>query len=197
MDWLIVTLAAVVLSLVAALAIPVRLDVSAEWTDRWRGHVQLRWWFATLNLTSRATYKTKVKDRSPAKAPQARPRASGQRGGSLLVVLRTRGLVPRIVRLLRDLLRQIHVRQFRLRARYGLGDPADTGQLCGALTPMLVLAATRRLDVSCVPVFDDVVIAGSLSGTIEVRPLSVLTVVISFIGSPPVWRAIGAWRRTK
>lgn len=76
-----------------------------------------------------------------------------------------------------------------------MGDPADTGQLCGTLAPMLALASARGMDVRCLPEFTGAVIDGSCSGTIAVRPLSVLAVIIAFLCSPPVWRAARAWRR--
>jgi len=193
MVWL-VALATIVLGIVAALAIPVQLEVSAELTDRLRGQVRLRWWFAVFNLTPGATVARKKPAAAvtPAKSAAA-PRRSGR---AAWAALRTRGLVPRALRLVRDLLCRIHVRRFRLRARYGLGDPADTGQLCGSLAPVLALASARGMDVRCLPEFGDaVIIDGACSGTIAVRPLSVLALILAFLCSPPAWRAARAWRR--
>ena len=192
MVWLVAAPATIVLAIVVALAIPVQLEVFVELTDRLRGHVRLRWWFAVINITPAST----VAPRQPAAVA---PRRSGVpptgRGRSAVAALRTRGLVPRAMRLVRDLLGLIHVHGFRLRARYGLGDPADTGQLCGTLAPLLALASARGMDVRCLPEFTDAVIDGSCSGTIAVRPLSVLALVIAFLCSPPVWRAVRAWRQ--
>lgn len=191
MVWLAGALATVVLGLVAVLAIPVQLDISAELTDRLRGRVRLRWWFAAVNVGSRTAAAKKRRAR-PRPKPAAAPR---RRGRAAVAALRSPGLVPRVARLVTDLLSQIHIRDFRLRARYSLGDPADTGQLCGALAPMFALASARDLDVHCLPEFGDATLDGSCSGTIAVRPLSVLAVIIAFLCSPPVWRAARAWRR--
>jgi hypothetical protein len=186
MYWLAVAVTAIPLVIVAALAIPVQLDVSAEWTDRLRGHVRLRWWFAVIDLQGPGAAKSRP--------PRPTPPATG-RGRAALAALRTQGLISRVLGLVRDLLRQIHVRHFQLRARYGLGDPADTGQLCGTLAPVLALASARGLDVQCLPEFTEVALDGSCNGTILVRPLSVVAVVIAFLCSPPVWRAARTWRR--
>lgn len=190
MAWIVAVLGTLIVGVVAALAIPVQLDLSAALTDRLRGRVRLRWGFATINVRGRTT---DAKKPAPAVTPRsARPTG---RGRAALAALLTPGLVPRVVRFVRELVDRIHVRRFRLRARYGLDDPADTGQVCGALAPVLALVSARGMDVQCLPEFTDEVIDGSCSGTIAVRPLSVLAVMIAFLCSPPVWRAARAWRR--
>jgi len=193
MAWLAAALATMVLVILVALAVPVQLDVSAELTDRLRGRVRLRWWFASVALGSRKTVASK-----PAAAATRTKSAATRpgRGRAALAAITSPGFVTRVKRLVLDLLGRIHVRHFRLRARYGLGDPADTGQLCGTLAPVLALTSARGLDVRCLPEFGDAVLDGSCSGTIAVRPLSVLAVIIAFLCSPALWRAIGAWRRT-
>lgn len=191
MVWL-VGLAVVVLGIVAVLAIPVQLEVSAELTDRWRGHARLRWWFAVVNLGSRTTVAKKP---APAVAKPKPTAARPGRGQAALAVIRSPGFVTRVVRLGRDLVTRVHVRRFQMRARYGLGDPADTGQLCGTLAPLMAMASARGIDVQCLPEFGDAVLDGACSGTIAVRPLSVLAVIIAFLSSPPAWRAARAWRR--
>jgi hypothetical protein len=192
MIWLVAALATIVLAIVAALAVPVQLEVSAELTDRLRGRVRLRWWFAVINVTSGAT----VANKHPAAVATPRSAATPTGGGrAMLAALRTSGLVPSAMRLVRVLLARIHLRRFHLRARYGLGDPADTGQLSGILAPVLALASARGMDVRCRPEFTDAVLDGSCSGTIAVRPLSVFAVIIAFLCSPSVWRAARAWRR--
>ena len=192
MVWLATALATIVLAIVAALAVPVQLEVSAELTDRLSGRVRLRWWFAVINLTSRAT----VAKKHPVAVTTPRSAVTPTGGGrAMLAALRTRGLMPRVMRLVRALLGRIHLRRLHLTARYGLGDPADTGQLSGMLAPVLALASARGMDVRCRPEFTAAVIDGSCSGTIAVRPLSVLAVIIAFLCSPPVWRAARAWRR--
>ncbi|MGE3492791.1 MAG: hypothetical protein AB7N29_22530, partial [Vicinamibacterales bacterium] len=94
MVWLVVV-AALVLGIVVALAIPVQLDVSAELTDRLRGRVRLRWWFAVVNIRSGSAAAKKRQARTPPR-PAAAPRS---RGRAALAALRTHGLVPRVARL--------------------------------------------------------------------------------------------------
>jgi hypothetical protein len=83
----------------------------------------------------------------------------------------------------------VRVRNVQARAAFGFADPADTGMVYGSLSPLLAMAEARGLAGHCEPVFEDATLRGVLRGTIEVRPLSVVSTVLAFIVSPPVLRA--------
>jgi hypothetical protein len=193
MTWFLTGLAAIIVVMVAALAIPVQVDFRAERGDRMRGSARLRWLFGLVNVVFRSDHpRGEAATRAKTTKAAARP---PRRGGTVLAVVRTPGLVRRAASLAADLFNRIHIRDFSLRAQYGLEDPADTGQLCGALTPLVVLAVVKGLDVRFTPDFGGASLAGTCSGAISVRPLSVAAVVVAFLCSPPVWRAARAWRR--
>jgi hypothetical protein len=193
MTWFLTGLAAIVVVIVAALAIPVQVEFRAERVDRMRGSARLRWLFGLVNVAFRSDHpRAAAATRAEATKATARP---PRRAGTVLTAVTTPGLVRRAARLTVDLFDQIHIRDFSLHARYGLEDPADTGQLCGALTPLVVLAVVKGMDVRCTPDFAGASLAGTCSGAISVRPLSVAAVVVAFLCSPPVWRAARAWRR--
>jgi hypothetical protein len=201
MAWLLIAAAAVVILIVAALAIPVHLDVRAELTDRLRGRARLRWLFGLVDVPlgggharaqpPQAEGEVAVRDGG------ARPRTgkSSGRGRRFIAALRTSGVMERVILFVRGVFGQLHLRNFVMRARYGFEDPADTGQLCGSLAPLLVFASVKGVDVRCTPDFDGAAFEGTCSGTISMRPLSAVGVVVVFLCSPPVWRAARAWRR--
>ena len=200
MAWLLIPPAAVILLIVAVLAIPVQLDVHAELTDRPHARVRLRWLFGLLNV--RLGGRRSRVQAPPAEAvaiknglagPNAR-KPSG-RGRRLIAALETRGVMARVVLFVHDLFGLVRVQNFVLRARYGFDDPADTGQLYGALAPVLVLASVKEVDLICTPDFAQQSVEGTCSGIISVRPLSVAGVIVAFLCSPPVWRAAISWRR--
>jgi len=183
---------------VAALAIPVHLDVRLELADRLRADLRLRWLFGLVRIALSAN--------RPAMAEPARldrPEPPGDRAVrtrsrrvNVLAALNTRGLPQRVTRFVRDLLRAIHVHRGAVRARFGLDDPADTGQACGVVLPAAALAAASGADVQCTPDFERAILAGTAAATVSVVPLRIVFIVLLFACSPPVWRAVRAARRT-
>ena len=90
--------------------------------------------------------------RSAPRPTRARRR---RRGGSraAIAVLRTPGLVPRALRLVPGLLRQIQWGHVSVNAAFGFEDPATTGRTYGAIAPLLVAGGARGWPVRCRPVF--------------------------------------------
>jgi hypothetical protein len=204
MFWLAVVLATIAVLIVAALALPVSLEIEVELADRLRGHAHLRWLLGIVHVTlggnqprviAAAASHAEEATAAPAKAKKPVKRKPARGGRRIIAVLRT-GLMDRLIQLWMDLVHQIHIDRFMLHARYGLDDPADTGQLCGVLVPLHVFATVKRLDVRLTPDFDQPIAAGTFSGAISVRPLSVIGLLVAFVSSPPAWRAFRAWRRT-
>jgi hypothetical protein len=110
-------------------------------------------------------------------------------------VVRTRGLFQQVARLVSDLLRQVKLERSYLKAQFGFDDPADTGVFYGMLSPLLVMAELRGLEVHCSPMFLESGVKGTLGARVHVRPLSVVATVAAFLLSPPVFRAArSAWR---
>lgn len=200
MFWLTFAVLAIATLLVTALAVPVHVDIKIRLAEGLHNEARLRWLFGLVDVSLGAD---RARSPTPATPDAVTPTAWRVHKGRALTVgrrikavLRTRGLLPRIVRFFEDMRRHTHVRDLIARVRYGFEDPADTGQMCGALAPALVFASVQGVDVLCMPDFGRAVFDGGCSTRISVRPLSVVIVVLVFACSPPVWRGIRAWRQT-
>jgi hypothetical protein len=105
------------------------------------------------------------------------------------------GLGERLPRLLRSLRRGVRVRELRLRARVGLGDPADTGLLVGWAAPLLAMArAAPRLDLHLEPDFAREILEGEARGELRAFPLLVLPPLLRFALSSSTVRGVRALR---
>ena len=115
-----------------------------------------------------------------------------------VAVLRTRGLLQGAVRLAFALLRRMKVERIQLDTLFGFENPADTGFVYGCLSPVLVMADVRALNIRCRPMFLESGVRGAFRATIRVRPLLVVGLMVAFLVSPPVFRAARvAWRTRK
>ena len=114
-----------------------------------------------------------------------------------VAVLRTRGLFERVVRLALALLRRVKLERLQLETMFGFENPADTGFVYGCLSPVLVMADLRGLNIRCRPMFLESGVRGALRATIRVRPLLLVGPMVAFLVSPPVFRAARAAWRTK
>ena len=188
------------LVVVAVLAIPVSLVVDIERTARLRSRLRVNWLFGLVDVelgrgqprgAPPARPATKAHQPRRAASHSARPRL-GRGPAIALALVRTEGLAGRILRLFRDLAPRFSFQAVYLRVDFGLDDPADTGRLYGTLAPFLVAATSSGFDVRCRPDFQDAGLRGSCGGQIQARPISLLSVVVSFLCSPPMLRAIRA-----
>ena len=195
-----VALASFVLVVVALLAIPVSLVVDIERSARLRSRLRVHWLFGLVDVDlagqrprRASTVRSSSEEGQPPRAGSrpARPRLA-EGPAIALALVRTDGLVGRILRLFRDVLSQVSFQAVYLRVEFGLDDPADTGRLYGTLAPFVVAATSMGFDVRCLPDFQDARLQGSCGGQMRVRPISLLGVVIGFLCSPPMLRAIRA-----
>jgi hypothetical protein len=193
-------LAALVAGLTALLAVPVVLGVEAERGDALKVSWRVRALFGLVDVgpsRGRPARGSSHRPDSEASRP-TRARTGRRRARMAMAALRTRGLLRRAVRTGSSLRRQITIHEFHLRTAFGFDSPADTGILYGCLSPLLVLAGQRGLDVQCEPMFVAPGLQGVLRASVRVRPLAVLGVLAAFVLSPPVLRALAAaWRVRK
>jgi hypothetical protein len=195
---LVAALAALVALIVAMLAVPLVLFIEAERTDKLKVRWRLFWLFGLVKPRSRnrsASSAPERADAGPADTPKKR-RARGRR--MAVAVLRTRGLFERVVRLALALLRGVKLERLQLETMFGFENPADTGFVYGCLSPVLVMADLRGLNIRCRPMFLESGVRGALRATIRVRPLLLVGPMVAFLASPPVFRAArAAWRIKK
>jgi hypothetical protein len=192
---------AVLLGLIAALlAVPVMLVIDAERVEALKARWRIRWLFGLVDVRL-------PRERASPPAPEpaditARPAKSAgnsrRKARMALAALRTRGLVSRVARATSDVFRHVRLDEFRLETAFGFDNPADTGIVYGVLSPLLVLAEQRGLNVECRPMFVESGLQGALRAAIHVRPLAVAGTLCSFLLSRPVRRAVkSAWRARK
>jgi hypothetical protein len=195
---LVAALAALAALIVAMLAVPLVLFIEAERTDQLKVRWRLFWLFGLVKPRSRKRSAPSAPDRAdarPADTPK-KPRARGRR--MAVTVLRTRGFFERVVRLALALLRRVKLERLQLETMFGFENPADTGFVYGCLSPVLVMADLRGLNIRCRPMFLESGVRGALRATIRVRPLLLVGPMFAFLVSPPFFRAArAAWRIKK
>lgn len=177
---------------VAVLAMPLDLVFSIRRYDGQVGaRVHLIWAFGLVRL--RLGWPRAKKSGRKREKPKGDEKEAGGRVGA---ILRNRGLIRRMLGLLRDLLGCIHVRMLRLSVRLGLDDPADTGRLWGAISPLLALSAMVPVaQIHVAPIFSGAILEMDAKGDVRVVPLELLWVVIGFLVSGPVLRTLITARR--
>lgn len=185
---------------VVLLSAPLRLEIDIER----QGQLSTRWRVNGIFglLDARSWYPKSSRQREP----QPRRRATKKRAehgprrrsAIALAVVRTPGFLGRVVRLVRDLTRQVKCERFYVDGKFGLDDPADTGVVFGALAPLLIAARASGLQVLCRPMFDESGLQGACELTVRTTPIFLLGVLVAFLCSPVVVRAIVAavWRTT-
>lgn len=196
-----VALAILAAVLVALLAVPASLSVHVERAAAFRTTCRIIWLFGWVDVSlGRRKPARPRRSHSPAEGARSSrdtskpPRRSRARRGpaTALALVRTRGFLRRMLRLLTDLGRGARCEDLYLRAEFGLDDPADTGQLYGAVAPLLIAATAGGFDVSCRPNFFQPGLQGSCGGRIRVRPISLVGLLVGFLCSLPTLRAIRA-----
>lgn len=126
---------------------------------------------------------------------------SGTRGlvrrrRTVFAVLRTRGLLRGLFHLLRDVLRSLKPRRLRVEFVIGLEDPADTGRLAGVLAPLRLLFGKQTLgresnvSIDVTPDFSGPRLQGYSCASVQFVPLKLIAIVIGFLFSAPVFRAV-------
>jgi hypothetical protein len=168
--------------LLGLLAVPVDLRFAFGAVER--SHLELAWGFGL--------WRGELRGR-----PGSVRRRSRGRWSQPAVWVRAwrEGLGDRVLPLLHSLRRGVRVREVKLRARVGLGDPADTGMLVGFAAPLLTLArAAPGLDLRLEPDFAREVLEGEARGELRAFPLLVLPPLLRFALSPTTVRAVRALR---
>lgn len=185
-------LAALLGLLVVLLAVPVAAEFHLRRADAVQGCARVRWLFGLVRLQIDSADAAKAaREDPPARAAQRRPRG-GAGPTRALRLLRDAALRRRALRLARDLVAALHLRGVSLRARIGLGDPAETGRLWALIGPLgVALQQLARIDVRIDPDFADPVFAFDAQGRCRLVPLHLLALLLAFVLSPATIRA---WR---
>lgn len=195
--------------IVAVLAVPLVLFIEAERTGTLKVRWRVFWLFGLVRPRSRRRSTPPLPDRAGAwpagnhSAGTPRPvgtakKRRARRRRVAVSVLRTRGFLQGVVRLGLALLRQMKVERIQVDTMFGFENPADTGFVYGCLSPALVIADVRGLNIRCRPMFMEAGVRGAIRATLRVRPLLVVGPMVAFLVSRPVFRAVRvAWQTRK
>lgn len=180
--------------LLLLLAVPVDLEFRLEGIEPFAGEVGVRWLFGLVRFRIPVP---RPGPRPEAKAKAARVRARRKARGrhrDVLAALGQAAFRRRVYRLVRGLVRAVHLHRLRLLMRLGLGDPADTGRLWAVVGPLNAVAQLRNAELLIEPEFVDPVLEFRADGRLLLVPLRFLILAMAFALSPPTIRA---WRTAK
>lgn len=95
--------------------------------------------------------------------------------------VRASALPSSILTLVKDLIGATHVIKLSVDAEFGLGDPAETGQLYGTLSPLIYgTSGFAGADIVLRPNFDHAHLSGVLDATFRVIPIALLAPLARF-----------------
>jgi hypothetical protein len=170
--------------LVLVLATPVKLQLAFQARPHRRATVSAR----LLGGLTPAMGIYDSEERKPARPPSERKRRKKTK--SVMALSRIRRMVAAGPGLLAGLRRPIHVETMTLDAEFGLGDPAETGQLFGMLTPLIyAMPQSPAVSLAVRPNFNERCLRGAADADIRFIPFRFVPPVLRF-----AWRAYGPQR---
>ena len=193
-------LGAVLALTILLLAVPVNLVYALRKDGALRGRLVVYWMFGLFRVSLHPGRRKKARSSKRRRERRALvlsgARRAVRRRRDILSILRTRGLLRGLVNMLRDALRSMKPRRARVELVIGLEDPADTGRLAGMLAPLRVLYGRRNLGresnvaIEVTPDFTGPRLQGYSCASVQFVPLRLFAIVIGFLFSPPVFRAV-------
>jgi len=175
--------------------------VDADGRPRFR--MRLVWLFGLISKEITKAKKKPEEERRVAEGKR-KPRKRRVKARTILKILRTRGLLGQVKRLLKDVLRRLKIRDLTADITVGLGDPADTGLLFAVIGPAtFFLGSSQVHEIRVRPSFkDEVVFEGYLSGALRLLPIQLVIPFLRFVFSLATIRVVktlvvGKWRRKK
>jgi hypothetical protein len=129
--------------------------------------------------------------------PEKKKRRRKKRGKPkhVAAMLRSKGFLQSVVRLIHRLIRAIRFRDLALWLRAGFEDPANTGVLCGFLLPVGgFFQALRPSSVDVAPDFSQETFEFAFAGQVRITPVRLLWPVVIFGLSPSTLRGLIALR---
>jgi hypothetical protein len=188
--WLVAAIAA---ALIASLFVPVDYVIAAGTREGVR--MRARWLFGLVRVAYDSSARAGAAV-DPSRAPPASVR------GLRLVrrLLAIDGLVTRAAMFVVEIVRSLGWQCGRIAVRVGLEDPADTGELCGMVAPMLVMASRLHgPGIEFEPDFETSRFDARAEGSGRFVPARAVVAIGRFALSRPGRGAIGVmlWKRAR
>lgn len=206
--------AAVLLAALVLLAVPVTISFSVVRREAFSGRITFGWLFGLLRVTPSISAGGKRKrrrrrpavtppgpddspgdtpDESPGDAPRKATRVAAKR---FLRLLKSRGFLRGVLRLLRGLAGRVRFVSLHLAGRVGLDDPCDTGRLWGSICAATgFLHGSKRVRIQVEPDFNEAVLELDGRGEIRFIPVTLFLPAARFVLSPATLRA--AWAASR
>jgi len=170
------------LLIVALLAIPVEIAFNVQRREKFHFAVSIGWLFGVVSAPLSDSGSGPSSERRKKKSRKGQKKDRSRKAFSVVVNTRFQ---RRVIRFLKDILGAIRMPAFTLRARLGLGDPADTGMLWGIVGPLAaVLADARNSAVYIEPEFMHETFELDCSGKVRVIPIQFVYIAALFFLSP-------------
>lgn len=175
--------AALLLGLIALFSVPVDLVFRVRRESPLEANISVRWMFGLLRFRVRRPAK---KRRPITKPEKPKKRARARRVMRLAAkALRTAAFRRRLLQFLIQILGAVRMRDFALRLRMGLDDPADTGFLWAFLGPLIAfIQARRNAKVDVAPHFAGETLEFDTRGDIRIIPAQMVWIAAAFALSP-------------
>lgn len=193
--FLLYTTAGILTIIILIFAIPVGVELDYNSQTKYKSSTRIRWLFGLVNFkTSNANTTTRSKSTEiHSKSGKRKKTNVFKFSDTLLTLIKSRGFVKRVFKLVRDFLTVADIRHFRCYLGVGLDDPADTGQIYGMLSPISVfLHAYPQINFSFIPLFDRETFESKLNIELKIIPVKIIWVFLRFIFSRESLRAVFA-----
>jgi len=183
-------IAGIILLLILMLSIPVELVFDLEIPGEAKPRVRVGWLFGLVWKEIRRRKRKPKRKKKRSLKP-------------FLSLLRTRGLPGNLLKLARQILSRVKVRQLDADLRVGLDDPVDTGMLWSVMWPALVsLNSSGPVKVRIEPSFAEPALEASVHGRIRLFPIEIVGSLLGFVLSPAGLRAarlmvVSQWRQRR
>ena len=201
--WVIATIASLAAVIILVLCIPLNAVLRIDVHGRPKSQVKLVWFFGLVSKEITRGKKGTEEEKGVAKGKQ-KPGKRRIKARSIFQILRTRGLLKQLKRLLQDILKCLKIRDLKVNLRIGLDDPADTGLLLALIGPAtFFLGSSRVHEIRVQPSFEDeAVFEGYLHGAVRLVPIQLAIPFLRFVFSLAAIRTaktlvLAKWKRTK
>ncbi len=185
--WILGPILGIFIFLIILLIVPIDLIFNISKRDNIESRVRIGWLFGLIGKDISAR-------RKQAKVKVSKEKKKKRSVKPLLAVVRTRGFLKRFLRFIRDIIRRIEIRNLFVHLKLGLADPADTGFLFAAVTPLLTFAGVQKptIDINIQPDFDQEKLGGYAKGELRLYPIRFIKPLLLFIFSLTTLRAMKA-----
>lgn len=176
---IIVILIGFLLFVLILLSIPVDLNFYLQKDEavEYRAELCLLFGLVTIDMTKQ--YQNTKKSTLPKKKKK-------EKNLDLSSLIESKRFIKRLMRLVRDLLHDLQIRDLHMHWHFGLGDPADTGMLLGLLKPVLLPWKNATLSAD----FQEAVLEGYCKTEVRIFPIRILGYILAFIVSGATIRVI-------